>query len=274
MSILALVLPLLLGASAQDVEVPPDPNCPRGEMNWPRGPGTVCIGGTRRHYGFAFIYPRAAERIPAMIAYFRHQAVAHESWMRAHVNEICGQFEPDPDDCPTGMVYEQGWSLDADLPVLAAASSFIDYYDLSLRDGSDADAILIDRRLDRRIALGDLFTDQRRGLAMVQRDFCRNLRSQVRVRRRSEIPIAGMISRVADVECPAVGRHPVTLCAEHGRITRMAAEVDEPDVGAFPVGDYSVEVAMTPAMIAALKPAYRSSFGTPSRRPTEDRGMC
>jgi hypothetical protein len=272
MSILASVVALLLSASAQEVEVPPDPNCPRRNMNWPRGPGTACIGGTRRHYGFSFIYPRAAERIPALIAYFRHQAVAHESWMRAHVNEICGQFEPD--HCPTDMIYEQGWSLDADLPVLAAASSFSDYYDLNLRDGHDSDAILIDRRLDRRIALGDLFTDQRRGLAMVQRDFCRNLRSQVRERRRSEIPVAGSISRVADVECPAVGRHPVTLCTEHGRITRMAGEVDAPDVGAFPEGDYVVEVAMTPAMIAALKPAYRSSFGPPGRGPTEDHGTC
>jgi len=265
---LAPILALLLSVSAQDGEAPQDPRCPHTDMSFPRGPGTVCIGGTRRRYGFAFIYPRRAERIPALIALLRRQAVVRERWMRARANEACAQVEANGEACPTAsLVYEQGWTLDADLPALAAASSLVSFYILGAHEGQDTDAILIDRRANRRIALGDLFVNRRRGLALAQREFCRVLRAQVHERRRGN-------SDDVEIECPAVGLQPVTLCAEHGRITTLFAVLNRYTVSSWVEGGYMVEFAVTPAMIAALKPAYRASFGLPSRTPTEENGIC
>ena len=268
MSILAPILALLLGATAQDGEVPQDPNCPHTDMNWPRGPDTICIGGTHRRYGFAFLYPRAAERIPPLMTLLRRNAAAHERWMRTRAEEACTEYETNGEACPTAsLVYEQGWSLDADLPALAAASSLSFFYILGAHEGQDTDAIIIDRRLGRRIALGDLFANRRRGLGLAQREFCRVLRGLVHERRRGN-------SDDVEITCPAVGLQPVTLCAERGRITTMYAVLNRYTVSSWAEGGYMVEFAVTPAMIAALKPAYRASFGTPSRVPTEERGVC
>lgn len=265
---LAAILALLLAAAGQDGEAPQDPLCPHSDMNFPRGPDTVCIGGTRRRYGFAFIYPRAAERIPPLMAVLRREAREKEAWMRARANDVCAERAAAGDACPTAsLVYEQGWVLDADLPALAAASSHAFYYVGGAHEGAETDAILIDRRAGRRIALGDLFVDRRRGLALLQHDFCRLLRTQVSQRRQGD-------DGGAVIACPAIGMQPVTLCAEHGRITTFYALLNRYTVGSWAEGGYEVEFAVTPAMIAALKPAYRSSFGTPSRVPTEERGIC
>jgi hypothetical protein len=271
MPLLAPLLALLLGSSAQSGEAPQDPRCPHSDMNFPRGPGTVCIGGTRRRYGFAFIYPRAAEHIPPLIAILRREAVAREAWMRARANEVCAEREAAGDECPTAsLVYEQGWVLDADLPALAAASSHAFYYIGGAHEGADTDAILVDRRAGRRIRLGDLFTDRRRGLALLQRDFCRLLQVQVSRRRHGDEGTADD----REIQCPAIGRQPVTLCAERGRIRTMYALLNRYTVGSWAEGGYEVEFAVTPAMIAALRPAFRNSFATPARAPTEDQGIC
>lgn len=265
---LTAILALLLTASAQEGEAPQDPRCPHTDMNFPRGPDTVCIGGTRRRYGFAFIYPRAAERIPALMTILRHDAVVHERWMRARADEVCAERAAADDECPTAsLVYEQGWTLDADLPALASASSHAFFYIGGAHEGAETDAILIDRRLGRRIALGDLFADRRRGLAIVQREFCRVLRALVHERRRGD-------SNDVDIDCPAIGLQPVTLCAEHGRVTTMNAVLNRYTVSSWAEGGYEVEFAVTPTMIAALKPAYRGAFGTPGRVPTEEQGVC
>jgi hypothetical protein len=268
MSILAPIFALLLSASAQDGEVPQDPLCPHTDMNFPRGPGTACIGGTRRRYGFAFIYPRRAERIPALMAALRREAAAHERWMRARANEACAERAESGDPCPTeSLVYEQGWTLNADLPALAAASSISFFYIGGAHEGSRTDAILVDRRAGRRIALGDLFADRRSGLAIVQRDFCRVLAAQIAERHAGEADYVAM-------PCPAIGRQPVTLCTEHGRITTMMALLGRYVMGSWGEPGYDVELAVTPAIVAALKPAYRASFGRPSHVPTEENGIC
>jgi hypothetical protein len=270
MSILAPIFALLLGTSVQDGEIPQDPRCPHSDMNFPRGPEARCIGGIRRHYGFAFIYPRAAERIPALMTTLRREAIARETWMRARANETCAERRESGDECPgSSMVYEQGWTLNADLPALAAASSFSFFYTGGAHEGAGTDAILVDRRAGRRIGLGDLFTDRRRGLAMVQHDFCRVLMAQMRERHQGDDYAAEN-----EMPCPAVGGQPVTLCAEHGRITTMMALLNRYTMGPWAEPGYEVEFAMTPAMIVALKPAYRASFARPRREPTEDHGVC
>jgi len=268
MPILAPIFALLLSASAQEGEAPQDPRCPHTDMNFPRGPGTVCIGGERRRYDFAFIYPRAAERIPALMAILRRDVVVREAWMRARANEACAERRASGDDCTEShFAYEQGWGIDADLPTLAAASSHSFFYIGGAHEGADTDAILIDRRLGRRIALGDLFTNRRRGLALAQREFCRVLRAQVHERREDG-------SDAVEIDCPRIGLQPVTLCAERGRITTMYAVLNRYTVSSWAEGGYEIEFAMTPAMVAELKPAYRGSFGLPSHEPTEDHPIC
>jgi hypothetical protein len=202
------------------------------------------------------------------MAVLRREAAVHERWMRARANEACAERAESSDPCPTGsLVYEQGWTLNAVVPALAAASSISFFYIGGAHEGSKTDAILLDRRVGRRIALGDLFADRRNGLAIVQRDFCRVLAGQIRARHAGEADYVAM-------PCPAIGRQPVTLCAERGRVTTMMALLGRYVMGSWGEPGYDVEFAVTPAMIAALKPAYRLSFGRPSHEPTEEHGIC
>lgn len=227
-----------------------DADCPRGDRDLPDGPGSVCIGRLADHYSFAFAWPAEAAAIPALDALLRAEAARQEAWLRGEVEAARPEREEAGGEAP-GFSYEEGWTLDADRPELAAASGSATAYTGGAHGGLAYHTILVDRSRGSRIALADLFADRAAGLAALQASFCRALLAEVRDRR----------GETADVECPALAEHPVTLVeGEDGRIGALTALLNPYVIGSWSEGPYEVSFPVTPATMTALKPEYRGAF--------------
>jgi len=236
-----------------------DPRCPQGDLNAPRGPGSVCIGRLTEDYAFSFIYPREAAAVPRLDAWLRNEALRAEVWLERQVAEYRAG---DPGAQHPRLSYEAGWHVDARLPELIAMSAAVSTYTGGAHGGIAYRTLLFDPRRNRRIGLDDIFTigalehdllGQRPvGMGAVQSAFCRALSAAVRERRDGTV----------EVDCPSVERIPLTMiCGEHNRIESMRALVAPYIVGSYAEGPYEVDVPVDAMMMAAIRRRYRPAFG-------------
>ena len=252
---LGLAVPL----AAQEAADPPlDRYCPAVERQLPRGPDWLCYGTLNEDYSFAFAYPKAVERVPALDASIRREAEAAETWIVEQVRESRDESRTTPP-----MRYEAAWQIDALLPEVAAASAAISHYTGGAHGGIEYLTVLVDARAGRRIGLGDLFEpglfesrdlgDRIEGMRAVQRVFCRALTAAVRARRDDP---------AAEARCPAVERQPVTfLCGENGRIDRFRALLNPTVVGSRAEEPYEIDIPIDARMMAGMHRRYRPAFG-------------
>jgi hypothetical protein len=241
---------LLLAASApaqKAPERPLDPNCPRQGADRPMGALWLCNGELTPDYAFAFVYPAAAQSIPALKELLRDQSERDRALL---VGDVWSVGHP-----PVRYSYDAEWRMDAVTPELAAASGAVRTFRGGPHDRLDYRAILIDRRADHEIRLGELFAPNLfehslfgrkiRGIRAVQASFCRALTAQVRAR------------RAAAVTCPDIEEQPVTfVCGGGGRIEAMRALLDS----------YTVDFPLDARIIGNMKQRYRNAFGLPGER--------
>ena len=246
-------------AAAQRGDPPLDTRCPQGDLNAPRGPGSVCIGRLTEDYAFSFIYPREAAAIPRLDALLRDEALRAEVRFERQAAEFRANH---PTENPPRSSYEAEWHMDARLPELIAMSTAIGTYTGGAHGGIAYRTLLFDPRRNRRIGLDDIFTigalehdllGQRPvGMGAVQSAFCRALNAEVRERR----------SGTVQIDCPSVERIPLTMiCGERNRIESMRALVAPYIVGSWAEGPYEVDFPVDAMMMAAIKRRYRPAFG-------------
>lgn len=257
----AALLLLAASAPAQEAADPPlDPICPRQGLNRPMGAEWLCSGELTPDYAFAFVYPAAAQTVPALKQLLRDQAERDRALLVRDVGAVGHPAIP--------YSYDAEWRMDAVTPELAAASAAISTYAGGAHGGLEYRAILIDRRADRQIRLNELFAPNLfenslfgrriRGIRAVQASFCRALTAQVRARR--EAP-------AADVICPDIEEQPVTfVCGPRGRVEAMRALLNPYVAGSWAEGPYEVDFPVDARMIGNMKQRYRNAFGLPGER--------
>jgi hypothetical protein len=248
-------------ALAQGTAEPPlDPNCPRQGANRPTGAEWLCSGELTPDYAFAFVYPVAAQSIPALKEALRDQAERDRALL---VRDVWAAGHP-----ATPYSYDAEWRMDAVTPELAAASAAISTYAGGAHGGLDYRVILIDRRADRQLRLNELFAPNLfenslfgrriRGIRAVQASFCRALTAQARARRAEP---------AAEVICPDIEEQPVTfICGPRGRIEAMRALLNPYVAGSWAEGPYEVDFPVDARMIGNMKQRYRNAFGLPEER--------
>ncbi|HEV2866403.1 MAG TPA: hypothetical protein VGX37_07795 [Allosphingosinicella sp.] len=228
--------------------------CPQTEMEVP--PGSVCIGRVTDTYEFTFAWPPEAARVAGLEAILRREAAARERWMRRESRSSARERAQGEAE-PMRFSYAEGWSVDLSRLELAAASGSAQAYTGGAHGGVAYYVILMNPRTARRIDLADLFANREGGLAAVQASFCPSLRREVEERRSGE-------ESQEEVECPPAAEHPVTLVpGEDGRAVAMMALLNPYVVGSWAEGPYEVQFPVTPQLLAALKPEYRSAFALP-----------
>ncbi|MEA3013592.1 MAG: hypothetical protein QOD42_2137 [Sphingomonadales bacterium] len=254
---------LLLAASApaqEPAERPLDPICPRHGADRPTGAEWLCNGELTRDYAFAFVYPAAAQSIPALKQLLHDQAELDRALL---VREVWAVGHP-----AIPYSYDAQWRMDAVTPELAAASGEIRSFRGGPQSGLDYRAILIDRRADREIRLIDLFAPNLfenslfgrriRGIRAVQASFCRALAAQMRARRGEP---------AAQIACPDIETQPITLvCGPRGRIEAMRALLNPYVMGGWADGPYQVDFRLDARIIGNMKQRYRNAFGMPGER--------
>lgn len=235
-----------------------DPYCPAYDRELPSGPDWLCYGRVSDDYVFAFAYPKAVERVPALDAEVRREAVLAEAWIADQARQAQAEGRETP-----RMTYEALWQVDAILPEIAAASASISHYTGGAHGGLEYRTILLDRRSGSRIEIADIFSPGFFGTRLlghrlwgeraVQRAFCRALAAAVRSRRDDA---------AADLHCPPIEEQPVTLlCGPGGRIEALRALLNPYVAGSWAEGPYEVDVPIDAAMMSVIKPRLRPAFG-------------
>jgi hypothetical protein len=253
---------LLLAASAPAPAQAPaarplDPICPRQGDNRPKGAEWMCSGELTRDYAFAFVYPAAAQSIPALKELLRDQSERDRALL---VGEVEAAGHP-----AIPYSYDAEWRMDAVTPELAAASGAVRTFSGGPHASLDYRAILIDRRADRQVRLNELFAPNLfehslfgrriRGIRAVQASFCRALTAQVRAR------------RVAAMACPDIEEQPVTfVCGPRGRIEAMRALLNSNAIEGWADGPSEVDFPLDARIIGNMKQRYRNAFGVPGER--------
>jgi hypothetical protein len=251
----AFTAPLAAAAAADRA---PDPYCPRGDRDLPLGPDWLCYGRLNDDYSFAFVYPKAVERVPELDAAVRTEAGVAEDWIAKRADEARAQGREVP-----RLSYEAAWQVDAILPELAAASGSISHYSGGAHGGIEYKTILIDRERGRAIEIEDVFDPgffepdllgyRLWGIRAVQAAFCRELTGAARERRGAP---------AAEISCPAVEDQPITfMCGDGGRIDRLRVLLNPMVAGSRAEGPYEIDVPVDAAMMSAIRRRFRPAFG-------------
>lgn len=256
---LAFAAPLAAAGPADPApDSAPDPYCPRGGRDLPRGPDWLCYGRLNADYSFAFVYPKAVERVPELDAAVRTEAGVAEEWIAKQAAAARDEGREVP-----RLSYEAAWQIDAILPELAAASGSISHTSGGGHGAIEYKTILIDRERGRAIEIEDVFDPgffepdllgyRLWGIRAVQAAFCRELTRAARERRGDP---------AAEVRCPAVEHQPITfMCGESGRIDRLRVLLGPMVAGSWAEGPYEIDVPVDAAMMSAIRRRFRPAFG-------------
>lgn len=122
-------------------------------------------------------------------------------------------------------------------------------------------AILWDKSLDRRIDVADLFTRGSTDLtALLREPYCAALAAERRKKRGEEDGDASPRPDGPFDACPQFGELALIPKAGGAALSTIVLHADPYVAGPYAEGDYDIELPVTAALIAALKPEYRSSF--------------
>lgn len=129
-------------------------------------------------------------------------------------------------------------------------------------------AILWDRRLNKAVAFSSLFSSGPASVtALLHKKYCAALDTERAKRRGPDDRGAGTPADDPFNQCPKFFSE-VALIPEGkaGKpLTTVTIHADPYVAGPYVEGDYDVSLAVTPALVAALKPHYRASFAPPAR---------
>jgi len=249
-----LLLSALLLALAQPGdtpgEAPPDPHCPRGDLNHGRPADLGCIGRLTPRYSFAVTYPREIAAIPPLLRRIRMQAAADQALLRRQADAEWARARREGEGEPPHFFQDEAWDLDAALPELAAISATTQIYTGGAHEGLAYDSYLLDRRTGRPVTLAAIFSG-RGGMGAVGRGLCAALTAEFRERRGDP---------AATPPCPPAAGVPVTLICTNGRIGSLRALLGPYVVGSWAEGPYEIDFDVTPRMRAAVAPRFRAAF--------------
>jgi len=238
---LRLIAPLALLAAAPALAATP------GEWTAPASP----------LYSFSYAIPPQAAAIPALrarlladraaqLAKVRHDAAA-EAAEAKRAGFPVRKFE-----------YQQAWQVVTSLPGWLSLSASTYSYTGGAHGMTWSSAMLWDRKAARARNPLDLFTSKPALSEAIRTGFCAALNRQ-RAEKRGE-PVKPGSTDEFDRCIDPVGQ--TVLLGSRGRraFDRIGILVAPYEAGPYAEGSYEVTVPVTPAVLAAVRPQYRSSF--------------
>jgi hypothetical protein len=222
----------------------------------------VAVGGGRAEkvendtYEFSYAYPDAAGAIPGLKANLDKQLETSRADLVGSAKE--GQADSKENDYPYhAYSYGEEWKVVTDVPNWLSLSSEIYTYSGGAHGMTTFDALLWDRHAETARTPIDLFTSKEALSKALRTPFCAALDKE-RVKRRG-----GPIDKSDEMfsECIDPVEQVVILGSSNGQtFDRIGLLVPPYNAGPYAEGSYEVTVPVTGAVMATLKPQYRSSF--------------
>ncbi len=208
---------------------------------------------TTDSYSFSYSYPAVAGAIPGVQAALD----ADLAKLKARVARSAAEGKKLAKKEGYGFNgYElgKGWEVVTDLPAWLSLSAAYSGYEGGAHGYSGFDALLWDKRAGRRREPTDLFLSKQAFVDAVQADFCKALNKERAARREGE-------QMELFEDCIDPTEAVIILGSSNRRVFDRIGFLIAPYLaGPYVEGDYEVTLPVTPAVLAKVKPQYRSSF--------------
>lgn len=226
-------------------EPPPPPSpCSTAWMGKAGIADIRCAAESGANWSFAFAYPLAVSRVPAL----EREFAARRELSRRDFDSVEAYAAAHPD---SRFFHEEVFRADANRPELIALSSLTSQYAGGAHPWYAADTLIWDRAANREIGLYDLFDEPAAARAELERQLCPAL---VSVRRRYFEERGGRF----DGGCEGPPDEAALAAGEDGRIDTLRVRYAELD--GYAGGEYEVFVPVTPLLIEAMKQRFRPAF--------------
>ncbi|HEY8593126.1 MAG TPA: DUF4163 domain-containing protein [Sphingomicrobium sp.] len=215
----------------------------------------VLIERETKALDFSYQWSAEAAAIPSLNARLKTKAAAalKDAQKMAREDEVMARS----DERPFNKHYlAVGWDTAGQSPQLLSLEGTIESFTGGAHPNHEFSALLWDRTANREIAATALFASGASLERLTRRSYCRALDAE-RLKRREGERLGGdfdacpQLHELAIVPADADG---------NGRFEALKFVAAPYVAGPYAEGEYEVSVAVTPRLIGALKPAYRSAF--------------
>lgn len=206
-------------------------------------------------YEFAYSYPAAAARYPALKRWLEadraamRASLAHDTAAERREAKK-GGYDFRPYDI------DKAWQVVTETPRFLSLSAQFYAYSGGAHGNTASIGLLWDKAAGKRLAPRDLFVSPAAIQAAIGAAYCRALDTE-REEKRSEPVKRGEWPN----QCVKVSETTILLgSTNHQRFNRIGLIADQYVAGSYAEGPYEVTLPITPTLLAAVKPAYRAAF--------------
>ncbi|OYW87530.1 MAG: hypothetical protein B7Z20_04895 [Sphingobium sp. 32-64-5] len=210
---------------------------------------------------FKYDWPGPAAAIGPLDAWLRSHA--DTQYKKAHADADNGRTMARKDGYPFRQYsFAQSWDSVADLPGVLVLESSGYSYTGGAHGMPFTTSLIWDRKAGKRLATKDL-VDTARLTASARDAFCAELNRQREEKRGEKVDPDAKDGIAEFNQCPVMAEQEVIPMSRGKRALDTLRVVIGPYVaGPYVEGSYKIDLPMTPAMIAAINPAYRGWFST------------
>ena len=216
-----------------------------------RAIGAMLLLAARAAPDATYTYPPQARAIPALRARFDREAAALRREVASERADAVKQDGPTSNCCSA----EYEWRVVTDLPRFLSLSQTQSSYGGGAHGNEEFDSLLWDKMAGVERAPLTLFASKAAFRAATREPFCQRLDAE---RRRRRADTGGMIEPFE--RCTGPMGAILLGSAHHVAFDRIGFRIAPYDAGPYSDGDYEVTIPVTPAIIAAVRPAWRRWF--------------
>ncbi|MDE2435447.1 MAG: DUF3298 and DUF4163 domain-containing protein [Sphingomonadales bacterium] len=208
-------------------------------------------------YQFAYSYPAAAGRLPALKAWLDADLAKQKADLIAGAKDGRDEAKKNGFDY-NPYAYSTEWKVVTDLPGWLSLSAQRWSFTGGAHGNPWADGLVWDKTANMRREALDLFTAKQALSAAIRAPFCAALDKQ-RAEKRGE-PVRHGSTEMFD-ECIDPAESTVILgSSDKQHFTRIGVLVNPYEAGPYVEGFYEVTLPVTPAVLKAVRPEYRAAF--------------
>ncbi len=215
--------------------------------------------GDNGTFQFEYAWPAAADAIPGLRGRLdAERKAAYDEW-KGDWTKAQADSPPDCVACRS-RGYDKEWKVVTDLPRYLSVSASFYSYTGGAHGMTVFDALVWDRETRKAIAPIDMFRSAASLDAATQGPFCTVLDRQ-RARKRGAVPGGVNVSDPFNACIAPVANSTVILGSAGGRaFDRLGFLIPAYNAGPYAEGAYEVTLRVTPGILDALRPEYRSAF--------------
>lgn len=204
---------------------------------------------------FEYSWPEAVSAQAPLIAHFKADLSKsyEEALEQARENKTATEKYGGPFN---RNLFARAWALEGETARLISLVSNTDTFTGGAHPNRNSSALLWDRSAQRAIDFAQLFSSSNGFEAAVRPTFCKRLDAE-RLKRREGEKLEGEFS-----ECPAFSELTIAPAGKEGSgaFDSVVLIADPYVAGPYVEGDYTITVPVSGALVAELKPEFRSDF--------------